>query len=354
AAGARSHLISEINSTISAKSLAGPWRMDGTLRFDGLRTDVSASTGKVEPDGQMRLRLKADPDAYPLIIETDGNAGIVKGAAVYSGQFKVSASNKNGADRNSATLRGTDGEPVKVSAGKPDPGFRLNGKFALDHQKLNVDEFRFETGPLDNPYTADGKASVDLGLKPHFSIEASGAQVQFDEAVGASAGTGLTLDQRIAAFEQTLLHMPKPTIPGTVEVRLPAVVAGDTTVRDVRLSAEPVEGGWSVKSLAATLPGRATLEADGMLSVEDRFGFTGSLLLAVGQPSGFAAWLSKDVDDAIRRLPAAGFKAKVDLSENRQSFSDLELILGKAKFSGSIDSTQPEDARPSVLMRLEG
>ncbi|RWH38089.1 MAG: AsmA family protein [Mesorhizobium sp.] len=354
AAGGRSHFISEINSTVSAKSLAGPWRMDGSLRFDGLRTEVSASTGRTEADGQMRVRLKADPDAYPLIIETDGNAGIVKGAAVYSGQFKVSASDKNGADRSSAELRGTDAEPVKVSASKPDPGFRLNGKFALDHQKLGVDEFRFETGPLDNPYTADGKASVDLGLKPHFSIEANGAQVQFDEAVGASAGAGLTLDQRIAAFEQTLQHMPKPTIPGTVEVRLPAVVAGDTTVRDVRLSAEPAEGGWSVKSLAATLPGRATLEADGMLNVEDHFGFTGSLLLAVGQPSGFAAWLSKDVDDAIRRLPAAGFKAKVDLSENRQSFSDLELILGKAKFSGRIDSSQPDGARPSVLMQLEG
>ena len=349
AAGGRSHLISEINSTISAKSLAGPWRMDGTLRLDGLRTAIAASTGKAEGSGQMRLRLKADPDAYPLVIETDGNAGIVNGAAVYSGQFKIS-----GADKNSAELRGTDGETVKVNAGKPDPGFRLNGKFSLDHQKLGVDEFRFETGPLDNPYTADGKASVDLGLKPSFAIEASGAQVQFDEAVGAEAGAGLTLDQRIAGLEQALLDLPKPTIPGTVEVKLPAVVAGDTTVRDVHLSAEPTDGGWAVKSLAATLPGRTTLEANGMLSVEDHFGFTGSLLLAVAQPSGFAAWLSKDVDEAIRRLPAAGFKAKVDLSEKRQAFSDLELILGRAKFSGRIDSSQPDDAKPSVLMRLEG
>lgn len=351
AAGGRSHLFSEINSTISAKSLAGPWRMDGTLRLDGLRTTVTASTGKAEGNGQMRLRLKADPDAYPLVIEADGNAGIVNGAAVYSGQFKIS-----GADKNSAELRGTDGETVKVSAGKPDPGFRLNGKFSLDHQKLGVDEFRFETGPLDNPYTADGKASVDLGLKPSFAIEANGAQVQFDEAVGAEAGAGLTLDQRIAAFEQALLDMPKPTIPGTVEVKLPAVVVGDTTVRDVHLSAEPVDGGWSVKSLAATLPGRTKLEADGMLvlNLEGHFGFNGSLLLAVAQPSGFAAWLSKDVDEAIRRLPAAGFKAKVDLSQKRQAFSDLELILGKAKFSGRIDSSQPDDAKPSVLMRLEG
>ncbi|RUV19593.1 AsmA family protein [Mesorhizobium sp. M7A.F.Ca.MR.245.00.0.0] len=351
AAGGRSHLFSEINSTISAKSLAGPWRMDGTLRLDGLRTTVTASTGKAEGNGQMRLRLKADPDAYPLVIETDGNAGIVNGAAAYSGQFKIS-----GADKNSAELRGTDGETVRVSAGKPDPGFRLNGKFSLDHEKLGVDEFRFETGPLDNPYIADGKASVDLGLKPSFAIEANGAQVQFDEAVGAEAGAGLTLDQRIAAFEQALLDMPRPTIPGTVEVKLPAVVVGDTTVRDVHLSAEPVDGGWSVKSLAATLPGRTTLEADGMLvlNLEGHFGFNGSLLLAVAQPSGFAAWLSKDVDEAIRRLPAAGFKAKVDLSQKRQAFSDLELILGKAKFSGRIDSSQPDDAKPSVLMRLEG
>ncbi|RWO78840.1 AsmA family protein [Mesorhizobium sp.] len=351
AAGGRSHLFSKINSTISAKSLAGPWRMDGTLRLDGLRTTVTASTGKAEGNGQMRLRLKADPDAYPLVIEADGNAGIVNGAAVYSGQFKIS-----GADKNSAELRGTDGETVKVSAGKPDPGFRLNGKFSLDHEKLGVDEFRFETGPLDNPYIADGKASVDLGLKPSFAIEANGAQVQFDEAVGAEAGAGLTLDQRIAAFEQALLDMPKPTIPGTVEVKLPAVVVGDTTVRDVHLSAEPVDGGWSVKSLAATLPGRTKLEADGMLvlNLEGHFGFNGSLLLAVAQPSGFAAWLSKDVDEAIRRLPAAGFKAKVDLSQKRQAFSDLELILGKAKFSGRIDSSQPDDAKPSVLMRLEG
>ncbi|AZO67587.1 MULTISPECIES: AsmA family protein [unclassified Mesorhizobium] len=354
AAGGRSHLISEINSTISAKSLAGPWRMDGSLRLDGLRSTVIASTGRAGGDGQMRLRLKADPDAYPLVVEADGNAGIVNGAAIYSGQFKVAGSDKNGADKSSALIDGADSGTIKASAGKPEPGFRLNGKFSLDHRKLGVDEFRFETGPLDNPYTADGKAAVELGPNPRFSIEANGAQVQFDEAVGAAAGTGLTLSARVAALEQALLDLPKPTIPGTVEVKLPAVVAGDTTVRDVRLSAEPADAGWSVKSLAATLPGRARLEANGMLSVEDHFGFTGSLLLAVGQPSGFAAWLSKDVDEAIRRLPAAGFKAKVDLTGKRQAFSDLELVLGKAKFLGRIDSSQPDDARPSVLMRLEG
>ncbi len=37
------------------------------------------------------------------------------------------------------------------------PGYRINGKFTLDHKRLAFDEFLFETGPLDNPYSAEGK-----------------------------------------------------------------------------------------------------------------------------------------------------------------------------------------------------
>ncbi|MGN6306098.1 MAG: AsmA family protein [Mesorhizobium sp.] len=354
AAGGRSHVLSEIDATLSAKSLAGPWRLDGALRLDGLRTRLAASTGKAGPDGRIGLRLKLDPDAYPLAIETDGTAGIDKGALSYEGRLRIA-----GEDRNSATLRGNDGEAVKVSGGKAEPAYRLDGTFRLDHRQLAINEFRFETGPTDNPYTADGKASIDLGQQPRFAIEASGAQVKFDEAVageqgGDKSGGGLTLARRVAALETALAGLPKPAIPGTVEVKLPAVVAGDTTIRDVALSAEPDAEGWSVKSLSATLPGRATLEAQGLLATRDHLGFTGSLLLAIAQPSGFAAWLSKDVDEAIRRLPAAGFKANVDLTDARQAFSDLELILGKAKFHGSVEAAEPDGQRPSVAMKLEG
>lgn len=348
-AGGRNHVLSEINSTVSAKSLVGPWRLDGSLLFDGLRSAVTASTGQVSGDGQLRLRLRLDPEAYPLTIETDGNARVENGALLYAGQFKMLED-----DKGEVTLRDGSGEAVKVSDAKAEPGYRMNGKFNLDHKQLAIDEFRFETGPLDNPYTADGTASIDYGDEPRFRIEASGAQVQFDEAVGAEAKSGLTLAERVSGLEKALQKIPRPTIPGSVEVKLPAVVAGDTTIRDVHFSAEPAEGGWTVHSLGATLPGRSTLEAAGKLSTGDAFGFRGSLLLAVAQPSGFAAWLSKDVDEAIRRLPGAGFKADVDITNGQQTFSNLELILGKAKFNGSIEAKEPGEARPSVAMQLKG
>lgn len=349
--GERQHVLSDINAEVSARSLAGPWRADGTLQLDGMPTTVTVSTGKVDETGGLRLRIKADPGSYPLAVETDGDVRMTNGAGSYSGTFRVEARDAARAGPQATPQPGATQAPAAKAA----PPYQLSGKFGLDDRQLNIEAFRFETGPLDNPYTADGTGVVELGAQPRFAIQADGAQLRFDENVAeAEKVSGLTLENRLAALERVLADLPKPTIPGTVDVRLPAVVAGDTTVRDVRISAEPATGGWALKSLAATLPGRTTLEANGMLSTQGQFGFKGALLLAVGQPSGFAAWLSRDVDDAIRRLPAAGFKAQVELTRERQSFDGLELILGKAKFSGSVESRQPGDANPSMAIKLAG
>ncbi len=338
----RTHIVSEIDAKLAAKSLTGPWRLEGSMSFDGAKTAVTASTGAVDEQGRIRLRVRAAPAAHALAVDADGQVELRQQGLVYAGAFHL------------LETKPEDGPGKKPAGQKNVPGYRVNGQFSLDSHKLDVSAFRFETGPTDEPYTADGSANLDFGAQQRFAITASGAQVKFDEALGAEEGTSLRLEERIAAFERAVLDLPRPTIPGSITVNLPAIVAGDTTVRDVRLSAEPAAEGWSIRSFAATLPGRTTLEAKGLLLTGDKFGFNGSLLLAVAQPSGFAAWVAKDIDDAIRRLPAAGFSAKVEMSEQRQLFSDLELVLGNAKFRGEIDSRQPADARPSTSVKLDG
>lgn len=347
-AGGRTHEITDINADLSAKSLAGPWRFDGSLVADGEPASVTMSTGVVDETGRLRLRVKAEPKDYPLTLETDGDARIDKGALRYSGDFRLGAGARGG----KPSSVGTAG-PETVSSG-PAP-YRVSGKFSFDHRRLSADSFRFETGPPDDPYSADGSAFVDLGATPRFAIKATGEQVRVDEALGkGEAAGGMALDQRVAALKKVVDGLPKPSMPGTLDITLPAIVAGDTTIRDVTLSAEPAHGGWSIKSLGATLPGRTTLEAKGFLRGGADFGFDGSLLLAVAQPSGFAAWIARDVDEAVRRLPSAGFSANVELGERKQTFHDLELILGDARFRGSVDSLEPENAEPSMQVRLEG
>lgn len=349
AASGRDHLLSEINTVISARSLDGPWRVDGSLRLDGMRTSIGLSTGKVDGNGAMRLRVKAAPVLYPIALEGDGELHLQRGAADFAGTFHLSARDDEG-------VLDADAEPGARPAKAEPPAWRVNGKVQVDHRRVAVEEFRFETGPLNDPYVADGTAFFELDADPRFEVKATGAQVRFDETIAAERNpAGLTLKDRIAAIRAALVDLPRPSMPGLIDVDLPAVVAGDTTIRDVRLQAEPVAEGWNLKALSASLPGRTTLEGEGLLrSDEDHFGFTGSMLLAVSQPSGFAAWISNDVDEAIRRLPAAGFRAKVDLTQQRQVFSDLELILGKARFHGAIENDEPEDANPSMRIALTG
>jgi uncharacterized protein involved in outer membrane biogenesis len=351
AASGRDHLLTEINTEVSARSLDGPWRVDGSLRLDGMRTAIGLTTGKVDADGAMRLRLKAEPAIYAVSIESDGDVRLDHGAARYAASFRIEARD----DKAAAAAGEQDATAAKPAKAGP-PAWRVHGRMELDHERLAFDAFRFETGPLNDPYTADGTAFVALDADPRFEVTATGAQVRFDEAVAADGKpAGLTLQDRIAAVRAALLDLPRPSIPGLIDVDLPAVVAGDTTIRDVKLKAEPVAQGWKLDALSASLPGRTTLEGSGLLrSGEDDFGFTGSMLLAVAQPSGFAAWLSKDVDEAIRRLPGAGFKANVELTPERQVFSDLELILGKARFHGEVENSTPADADPSMRVALTG
>jgi hypothetical protein len=286
----------------------------------------------------MRLRIQAEPEVMKVAIETDGEVRFEDVSAKYAGDFRVAARR----------------DPAEAAA-QQSPGFRVKGKFSLDNERLASSEFLFETGPLANPYSAEGRGLVDFGVAPRFEVVLDGAQVRLDEAIGAGDDAGgLTFAERFGALQEALLDLPKPSIPGTVEVNLPAVVAGDTTIRDVRLSAEPATGGWAVKSLAATLPGRTTFEADGLLRTDGELGFSGSLLLAVAQPSGFAAWVARDVDDAIRRLPAAGFRADVDLTQQHQTFRNLELGLGGATFQGEAERRQPAGAKPSTVLKLTG
>lgn len=346
ATSGRTHRLTEINADVSAATLAGPWRMEGSLRLDGMRTAVSVSTGSVTPEGGMRVRLRAAPERYPFDVEADGLARFEKAAGLYTGTFRLNA-------RNAAAPVPAAAEEQQARPGIAD--YRFSGRFALDHRRLDIPEFRIETGPRDNPYTADGTALFHLGADPRFLVQATGAQVRFEDAIAAApAFSGATFAQRFAALKAFLQDLPRPTIPGTIDLDLPAIVAGDTTIRDVRLSAEPAATGWTVDKLSATLPGRTTLEASGSLDLADDFGFKGKLLLAVAQPSGFAAWVARDVDDAIRRLPGAGFSAEVALGETRQSFRDVELVLGDTRFEGSLERVVREALRPAMIAKLRG
>ncbi len=326
----RNRTISGLNAAMSAKSLAGPWRADGRAAIDGHAGSFSLSSGEPDPTvGRMGLRLRMQPDEYPVEIDLDGGIGAAAGRPVYSGSF---AFNFRQDDKQKQ-----QNDQSMFSAP------RTRGSFELTNGRVRIPSYRMELGGTENPYIVTGEATLDTGTEPEFLLTADGQQIDFNRFAPAPVQAGKTsrvptasVRQRIEAFAGLIARIPVPQVPGKASISLPALVSDDTTIRDIRLEVQPDGAGWQVVNAVAVLPGRTQLEGKGSLTLTGGPAFNGDMLVASNQPSGLANWLSGTVDPAIRQLNAAGFSSKVSLTTQAQRFDDLELAIGQASLHGSL------------------
>lgn len=352
----RTHTLENIQSVLSADSLAGPWHVQGTASMAGRSGAFSLATGALAEDGTIRLNTRILPDGRPVSLELQGSASIEEGKPRYHGNFTVQV-------LDIAARESTDDNSAQP---KPQPALRGTGLFTATSQRLRIDEYRLEIGATADPYVVEGEATLDAGRRPEFLVIANGQQIDVDrfargedpqerttQPQEGEEPEPLSAVQRLAAFRQLAEAIPIPDLPGRVSLSLPAVIAGETTLREVTLEARPRGTHWQIDSFAAALPGRTRLEAEGTLRLADDFGFAGNMLLASNQPSGFAAWLTDEVHPAIRGLSDAGFEADVELTEHVQRFEKLELIVGDDRLRGSVSRTR-RDGHASLALDLTG
>nr|WP_280177547.1 AsmA family protein [Pseudohoeflea suaedae] len=333
----REHVASDIDATLSARSLSGPWRVEGTGELRGRHGSFDISTGAAE-NGSVRLRTRILPDDAPVLLETEGTAEIADAKPHYDGTFTLQYMNSAEASEPAAAAMVTRGD------------------FEVDNERLRIGEYRMELGGSVDPYIVTGEATVDTGPDPEFLLIADGQQVDVT-AEGEDADESaapISARDRLSALNSFLSRLPPPPLPGRVEMSLPAIIASDTTIRDVRIAARPEGGSWQVDSFAASLPGRTKVEASGVLNVGERASFAGDLVVASSQPSGLANWLTGQVDPVMRRIEQAGFSAKVSLTEQLQRFEGLEVAIGPAVLKGALERQELEGRAPSLSMDLSG
>ncbi|MDI7863827.1 AsmA family protein [Rhizobiaceae bacterium n13] len=341
----RTRRVTDLNAAMTARSLAGPWRIEGNAALDGNQGGFSFATSAADDvDGAIRLVSRLSPERQPVTVDLEGELRVVSGKPSYSGKF-------------TAGLVQAQNEKDKQ---KKSPGPRLRGAFQLTNERIRVPEYRLEVGALDDPYVVTGEATLDTGKLPEFLLTADGQQINVNR-IGNNGSSGKTdrdslmsARQRLSALIAMAADVPVPQVPGRATLRLPAIVIGDTTIRDARIDLRPAGNGWTVDNAVAILPGRTQIEAKGNLILAGEPSFNGSLLLASSQPTGLSSWLTGSVDPAIRKLQAAGFSAEVNLGPHLQRFENLELAVGKAKLEGKIERQALPDQPANLSIELSG
>ncbi|WP_419911048.1 AsmA-like C-terminal region-containing protein [Hoeflea sp.] len=346
----REHWLRDLNMQMSAKSIAGPWNMEGNAGIDGYRTGFALTTGARTDEDRIRLKARVLPEALPVSVDLEGDLRVEDLKPQYKGTFQVRALDPAKQQADAGTTAKTGRRPIYA---------RATGIFELNNERLRIEDYRLETGPPNDPYVVSGEATFDTGRNPEFLLIADGQQLNLARMNSANNNdetqqASLSFGERIGTLRRLLAATPVPQMPGRVSVALPAILAGDTTVRDVLIEATPDGTAWKIGRMEAKLPGRTQFLASGRLGVGADFGFSGEVIVASNQPSGFASWLTDSVDPAIRRLEAAGLSAKVDLSTQLQRFDDLEIAVGAAILKGRLERVVPIQGRPSLSLILEG
>lgn len=334
-----------LSGDFSAGSLIGPWRGEGNVTLDGNEAKFNLNSGAADIAAKrMPLRLRVWPDARPVEINLDGELTVADSRPAYKGNFTLDVLQEE-----------DETEPVKP----PPPGPRVKGGFELTNDRIRIPQYRMELGATDNPYVVTGEATLATGNKPEFLLVAEGQQIDVNKiGDGPQAKTdrdaAASAQRRLNNFIRMAASIPVPQVPGRASLRLPAIVANDTTIRDIKLDVRPAGRGWAVDNVVATLPGRTQLEAKGVLLLRDRVSFIGDMLVASSQPSGLSDWLSGRVAPEIRQLRSAGFSARVNLTPDLQRFENLELAIGPAVLKGRLERQSAQGQVPNLSMSLAG
>lgn len=342
----RNRHITNLDMDLSAKTLAGPWRVSGKGAIDG-RTGSFVLSTSVPDKGKMPLKLRLLPDSPAVVTELEGVIGLNALRPEYKGRFSIRERTRTETDTAGAA-------PDNTRSAGP----RVAGQFELMNDRLRIPEYDFRMGDPADPYIVTGEATIDAGRAPEFLMTAVGQQVDVGRFGASNESTedasAVPLSDRVRAFLTLAADIPIPALPGKVDIRLPALVAGDTMIRDIRLQMQPDGNGWRIDEAEAQLPGRTTLSAKGKLTLIGAQSFAGDLLLGSNQPSGFAEWVTGAVPDAIRRLKSAGFSATVNLTPELQRFENLEIAFGPASLRGRLEHEQAQGQPPTLSVDLAG
>jgi uncharacterized protein involved in outer membrane biogenesis len=318
-----------ISAEVSARSLAGPWHVDGFYLDEGAQVGFRASTGRLLDDGTLRVKADFNPARYPVTVGMDGPVGIDPA--------------------NGLTWKGTyvlDEVVGEDATG----GWKSEGTFALDSGRLAIDKATLTRGPEERSFGLAGSLMIDFGKQPNFSASAESRQIDLDRTLGKGPSSPVDVSAAADNLVVALSHVPVPGIPGKVALNVPAIVVGGRVIEGVTLAAEPAAGGWHISALSARLPGQATLEASGSLTTEQKFGFVGDARLAVAQPATFASWWRGGEQEGAGRLLAPfDLAGHADIAPGRIAVDRVTAKIGDATITGRFAWSDAAKGRPRAL-----
>ncbi|WP_237152348.1 AsmA family protein [Oryzibacter oryziterrae] len=326
--------ITDVNARLDARSLLGPYKVDGTLKVDGDGYTVKAATGSGDESGRVPLKGTIVPDNRPVLLALDGAVETKDRRPIWKGKGTL---NRVIAKDDRDTL------PWNVDA-----------DLEISSAQVLAKSLQFQYGAEDRPFSMSGAATLDLQAEtPSFDAVLSARQIDLDRTLGSGPDAPVDLTGALSALSTTLSDLPVPPIAGRIGFDVPGVVVGGSVMSDLRLDVTSASRGWTIETLEATLPGHTSLAAHGRLDTQPAVSFHGDMKLASDQPSTLVSWWYPA--HAKTALDAFSLSASMEASAEGLSLNQIVASQKDGKLTGALSFLPggPAALRPRITLSLE-
>ena len=324
--------VEDIDATVSAQSLIGPWKLEGQAKQNDESFDFKLATGKF---AENKIRVKTT-----LLPQRLGLDGIFDGEVL----LPQTESQASGPTYKGSMLVRPRRKPRKTGEPAPQPTsrFELAGLFELDRTKFLLSQALFEDGAREAPLSLNGSLRVPLDGDVRFQAVVSSRQIDLDRAYGKGLEEPISLQDASAVVANVVRALPKPPIPGTISFDVPGVVVGGDVVRSVHFDATPNEQGWKIEDFGAILPGTTRVDFEGLVETGDAFLLDGDLNITSDRPISLARWWRPKSGDDVRRIRVRDFRlsSKISAEENAVRLSGLKAAIGESDLGGKLAYTK--------------
>ncbi|MFN4127274.1 AsmA family protein [Pannonibacter indicus] len=326
-----SRKIENVNVVVSARSLNGPFKVDGSLSSNGEPMSLRLATGERQPGGGIRVKADLTPALTPAQLSVDALLSDKAGAPELDGRFTL------------------------ASVASDDPSmqeWRVQGDVKAGPAAITVPSFELRYGPDERHVTLTGEGNLDLAASRRFLIKAGARQLDLDRMLGQGPQQPVAIRTAGQSLLSGLAALAPDTLKGEISLDLPAIVAGGEIIQGTRLDLETAAGGWKVLRLASRLPGRTQVTTQGDLSLQGAPSYSGTLVLNSAQPGLLTGWLQGHNGLVFTGLPVA-LEGKLDAGSGGVSFAVSRLDIDGAKAAGSIAYTHERNGKSVFSLGLE-
>ncbi len=339
--------IQRLNGTLSAKSLEGPFRGDGSMAMRGLETAFQIASGRKRGDGQIPVSFKAELGEGMAQLGFEGMLFARQAGSEGSGTLRAS-----GPDLADLLARLGIGGVQSLAAEK----FSLKASAEISETGLNLDELQIRLGETQVngaiAYVMGAPAQLDVALKinrfdldkiaengaPPSGAESASQTSQAEAgAPGGEDGEGGE-DGTIAA---TGIGMYMAMLPGdlaaSIDLEVQTLRYRGGVVHQAHAILSLDEGVITVQQASALLPGGSNVAVFGQLSpAEDGPRFDGQLEVESDDARAVISWLDllnvSDIpSDRLRRF---SLTTAINADETGGELSELDLRIDASRLKG--------------------